>query len=78
MKAKSESTAKKSKKVSAESKKPAVKKVVKKAAVKAAGPGDDMIRAKAEELYRERVAKNIPGTPEGDWLKAEKLLKGLK
>jgi hypothetical protein len=45
---------------------------------KAAGPTELEIRLKAEELYRERIAKNIPGTQESDWLKAEKILKGLK
>ncbi len=78
MKAKSENTAKKTKKVSAESKKTVVRASVQKAVRKTAGPSENDIRVKAEELYRERIAKNIPGTEEGDWLAAEKMLKGLK
>ena len=78
MKAKSESTAKKIKKVSAESKKTTARTTVKKAVKKAAGASENDIRVKAEELYRERIAKNIPGTQEGDWLAAEKMLRGLK
>ena len=74
MKAKSESTAKRSQKVSAESNKTTVKRAVKKVAT----PGEAEIRAKAEELYRERIAKNIHGTAKEDWLKAEQILKGLK
>jgi hypothetical protein len=78
MKAKSESTSKKSKKVSAAGKTTTVKKAVTKVVKKTAGPTESEIRVKAEELYRERTAKNIPGTQESDWLKAEKILKGLK
>ena len=74
MKAKSESTAKRSKTVSAEGKNTAVKKAVKNVAT----PSEENIRAKAEELYRERMAKNIHGTAKEDWLKAEQILKGLK
>jgi len=74
MKSKSESTAKKPKKVSSEIKKTTIKREVK----KPAGPTEDQIRVKAEELYRERISKNIPGTQEGDWLTAEKILKNQK
>jgi len=78
MKAKSESTAKKSKKVTAAGKTTTEKKAVTKVVKKATGPMELEIRVKAEELYRERIAKNIPGTQESDWLKAEKIIKGLK
>jgi len=78
MKAKSEGTAKRSEKVSAGSKKATAKKEVKKVVKETAAPSEAEIRKKAEEIYKERVAKNIPGTQECDWLKAEKLLKGLK
>lgn len=71
MNAKSESTAKRSKKESAESKRTKVERPVK----KTSGPTEDQIRTKAEELYRERIAKNIPGTQESDWLTAEKMLR---
>jgi hypothetical protein len=74
MKAKSESTVRKSRKVSAETKKSPVKRALK----KSTGPTEDEIRAKAAELYKERITKNIPGTETGDWLTAEKTLKGLK
>ncbi len=33
------------------------------------------IRKKAEEIYRERVAKNKPGDSLSDWLQAEKEIK---
>lgn len=78
MKAKSESTAKKSREVTATGKRTTEKKPVTRALKKTAGPTELEIRVKAEELYKERIAKNIPGTQESDWLKAEKILKGLK
>jgi hypothetical protein len=37
----------------------------------------DDIRARAEKIYNERVAKGIYGSPESDWLQAEKELKSL-
>jgi len=40
-------------------------------------PTEDEIRKKAEEIYRERIAKGEYGTAEDDWDKAEKILKGL-
>lgn len=40
-------------------------------------PTEDEIRKKAEEIYRERIAKGEYGTAEDDWQKAEKILKGL-
>ena len=78
MKDKSESTTKKSREVTASGKKTIEKKPVMKVVKKTAGPTELEIRVKAEELYRERIANNIPGTQESDWLKAEKILKGLK
>ncbi len=78
MKAKSESTAKRSKKVSSDIKTTTGKKAVSKVVKKESGPTEAEIRAKAEQLYKERIAKNIPGTQESDWLNAEKILKGLK
>lgn len=42
------------------------------------GPTEEQIRKKAEELYHERMARGEHGTPEDDWHKAEKLLKGTK
>ena len=78
MKAKSESTANKSRKVTTAGKNTTEKKAVTNVVKKTAGPTELDIRLKAEELYKERIAKNIPGTQESDWLKAEKILKGLK
>jgi len=78
MKAKSESTVKRSRKESADSKTTTEKKAVNKVVKKASGPSEAEIRAKAEQLYKERIAKNIPGTQESDWLTAEKTLRGLK
>lgn len=37
-------------------------------------PKEDEIRVKAQEIYHERISRGEHGTPEGDWLKAEKLL----
>ena len=37
-------------------------------------PGHDEIRKRAQEIYEERVRKNVPGDEESDWLKAEKEL----
>jgi len=39
-------------------------------------PTEDDIRKKAEEIYRERIARGEYGTAEDDWHKAEKILKG--
>jgi len=52
-------------------------KVVKAATLKSA-QSEDQIRAKALELYNERVLRGEHGTAESDWLKAEKLLTGKK
>jgi hypothetical protein len=42
------------------------------------GPSEDDIRAKAKEIYNERIAKGEHGTAEGDWHKAEAILAGKK
>jgi hypothetical protein len=78
MKAKSESTVKKAKNVSVKTKKATAGKTVKRVVKKAVAPSEDAIRAKAEELYRERIAKNLPGDQKSDWLTAEKIIRGLK
>lgn len=39
-------------------------------------PGEDEIRAKAREIYFERIARGEAGTPEDDWHEAEELLMG--
>ncbi len=35
----------------------------------------DKIRAKAQQIYNDRIVRGEQGTPEGDWLKAEGLLR---
>lgn len=40
--------------------------------------GEDQIRAKAQEIYNERVIRGEHGTAESDWIKAEKLLTGKR
>ncbi len=39
---------------------------------------EEDIRKKAEEIYNARLASGEEGTPESDWLNAEKALKGKK
>lgn len=41
-------------------------------------PGEVEIRAKAMEIYNERLSRGVEGTAETDWLQAEKILKGKK
>jgi hypothetical protein len=41
-------------------------------------PSEDDIRAKAKEIYNERIARGEHGTAEDDWHKAVKLLSGSK
>ncbi len=36
---------------------------------------EDDIRAKAQEIYNDRISKGVSGTPDEDWLKAEQQLK---
>ena len=59
---------------------PVTGKVVKsnKVTVIKSGPGEEEIRAKAKEIYLERIARGEHGTPENDWHKAEQLLKDTK
>jgi hypothetical protein len=61
------------KKVAAEGKVVRVKKVSSSKPV----PTEEEIRKKAEEIYHDRIARGEYGTPEDDWHKAEKILKGL-
>ena len=74
------------KKVTPAAEKSTVKKTAEKAAAtkttkttktttKKAAVSEADIRAKAEEIYNARVAKGEHGTPESDWLAAEKALK---
>jgi hypothetical protein len=42
------------------------------------GPSEEEIRAKASEIYYERLARGEHGTAESDWLEAEELFKGSK
>ncbi len=39
---------------------------------------EEAIRRKATEIYNARIAKGEHGTPESDWLKAEKEVKASK
>ncbi len=48
---------------------------VTRAAGKETSPSEEEIRLKAEEIYYERIARGEHGTPESDWLEAEKLLR---
>ena len=41
-------------------------------------PDRAAIEKRAQEIYLDRVSKNKPGTPEGDWLAAEKELSAKK
>jgi hypothetical protein len=50
----------------------------KKVTTRKSGPSEEEIRAKAKEIYHERIARGEHGTTVDDWLKAEKLLKGSK
>jgi hypothetical protein len=38
--------------------------------------GEDEIRAKANELFNDRIARGEDGSAEDDWLRAERLLRG--
>lgn len=57
--------------------KPAAAKTTKTTKAKPAITEED-IRKKAEEIYNARVASGEVGTPESDWLNAEKALKAKK
>jgi hypothetical protein len=56
--------------------KPAAAKTAKTTKTTAAKPAitEEDIRKKAEEIYQARVAAGTEGTPEGDWIAAEKAL----
>jgi hypothetical protein len=41
-------------------------------------PAEDEIRAKAMEIYNERLSRGLEGTAESDWLQAEKIMMGKK
>lgn len=41
-------------------------------------PSEEEIREKAMEIYNQRIEHEEYGTPEDDWLEAEKLLKRSK
>jgi uncharacterized protein YdbL (DUF1318 family) len=41
-------------------------------------PSEEEIRGKAREIYCERIARGEYGTAEGDWLKAEELLRNSR
>jgi hypothetical protein len=74
MKTSTTKTINKLKKTSEDGKAVKTKKVT---AVKS-GPDEEEIRAKAKEIYHERIARGEHGTAEDDWLKAEKLLRSSK
>jgi hypothetical protein len=57
--------------------KPAAAKTAKTTKAKPAITEED-IRKKAEEIYNARLVSGEEGTPESDWLNAEKALKGKK
>ena len=39
---------------------------------------EDDIRAKAQEIYNDRIARGVHATADEDWLKAESQLRGKK
>jgi hypothetical protein len=47
----------------------------KKVAIKYLAPGEEEIRAKAMEIYHQRIERGEEGTPENDWLEAENYLR---
>lgn len=58
--------------------KPAVKKVAAKTATSKTTITVEAIRRRAEEIFHARQASGKPGTPDSDWLQAEKELKAKK
>jgi hypothetical protein len=58
----------------------AVKKAASEApkAKKTGSVGQAEIKKRAQEIYEERLKKNLPGTEESDWLEAEKQLSAKK
>lgn len=74
-------TKKTTKAAAPKAKKPAAAKkagTAKKTVARKTGVSDEDIRKKAEEIYYERVSRGEHGTPEEDWVKAEKLLSAGK
>jgi hypothetical protein len=67
-------------KTAVKAKKPAEAKAVttKKASTAKSKISEADIRAKAQEIYNDRISRGEHGTPEEDWLKAEKQLKKVK
>jgi hypothetical protein len=52
--------------------------ISRKATTSKSGPTEEEIRAKAKEIFQERMGRGENGTSVDDWLKAEALLKGSK
>lgn len=50
----------------------------KKVTIIKAVPSEEEIREKAKEIYHDRIMRGEHGTAEGDWIKAEELLKASK
>ena len=48
---------------------------VKSAKARTKVPTDDEIRAKAQDIYNERILRGSHGTAEEDWLEAERFLR---
>jgi hypothetical protein len=67
-------------KTAVKAKKPSAAKAVttKKASTAKSTITDDAIRAKAQEIYNDRISRGEHGTAESDWIQAEKSLKGKK
>lgn len=67
--------------ITSKTRKPAAPKkttTARKPAAKKTSISEEDIRRKAEEIYYERVARGDHGSPEEDWVQAEKLLKAGK
>lgn len=41
-------------------------------------PSFEEIKQRAQEIYEDRVKKNLPGTQDSDWIEAEKQLAAKK
>ena len=50
----------------------------KKVGTSKSGPSEEEIRAKAKEIYHDRIAHGKHGTAAEDWIKAEEILRGSK
>ncbi len=74
-KPKSTTTTKKTTKSSAKTTaKDNTKTTAKKTSVRSKKVTEADIRKKAQEIYDKRILQGVPGSPESDWLKAEKEL----